>query len=257
MKKIHIIILLFFISFLKLYSQEICGEIKYTFKTDIAYEYIEQYSMKFNNTSSLFQEIDVKQIENKQKTIESNDGETKASFAKRKNINSKYFYNIKNAFYFKDIFEDVELIVKEDKFVWDWKLKSETKAIGNFKCQKATITYRGRNYIAWFTNEIPVPFGPWKFQGLSGIILEVYDTDKKIHIVANKIKINTEDCSINIDKSSFKEALNIKEYLSRKEELINEVFAKMASKMPKGFTMPKYDKNCEDCKGIEIFDEEN
>jgi hypothetical protein len=52
--------------------------------------------------------------------------------------------------------------------------------------------------------------------------------------------------------------MNIKEYLIKKEELINEMFTRRASKMPKGSKIPKWDKDCEDCpKPLEIFDEVN
>ena len=62
-----------------------------------------------------------------------------------------------------------------------WKIEKETKKIGKFNCKKATSTFRGRNYIAWFTSEIPLPYGPWKLNGLPGLILEAYDTKKCVN----------------------------------------------------------------------------
>jgi GLPGLI family protein len=58
----------------------------------------------------------------------------------------------------------------------NWKITNETKEIAGYKCQKATCTFRGRHYIAWFTREIPVKEGPWKFNGLPGLIVKIYDT---------------------------------------------------------------------------------
>lgn len=68
--------------------------------------------------------------------------------------------------------------VKEEAIIFDWKITNETKKIGSFKCKKATTKFRGRNYIAWFAPEIPVSYGPWKLNGLPGLILEAYDTFK-------------------------------------------------------------------------------
>lgn len=59
-----------------------------------------------------------------------------------------------------------------------WTLSPETATICEHKCQKATCHWRGRDFVAWFTTEIPVRRGPWKFGGLPGLILKVYDTDK-------------------------------------------------------------------------------
>lgn len=60
----------------------------------------------------------------------------------------------------------------------DWKLTSDSKIIGNYRCQKAILKKYGRVWMAYFTKEIPLPFGPYKFNGLPGLILEIYDSKK-------------------------------------------------------------------------------
>ncbi|MGC8001649.1 GLPGLI family protein, partial [Salmonella enterica] len=37
----------------------------------------------------------------------------------------------------------------------DWHITSEEKEIGGYKSQKATVSYRGREWTAWFTEELP------------------------------------------------------------------------------------------------------
>ncbi len=56
-----------------------------------------------------------------------------------------------------------------------WEIESDTTTILTYSCQKATTTFRGRNYTAWFAPEIPSNNGPWKFGGLPGLILKIYD----------------------------------------------------------------------------------
>ena len=57
---------------------------------------------------------------------------------------------------------------------FNWSISPEQKKILGYTCQKAMCNFRGRTYEAWFTTEIPVKDGPWKFHGLPGLILEVY-----------------------------------------------------------------------------------
>ncbi len=75
----------------------------------------------------------------------------------------------------------------EKRTIIPWKLLNESKKIGVFLCNKAIATYRGREYTAWYTNEIPVPYGPWKLQGLPGLIIEAYDTNKELYIYFKSI----------------------------------------------------------------------
>lgn len=59
--------------------------------------------------------------------------------------------------------------------VQTWKLLDEKKKVGQYTLQKATTTWGGRKWIAWFTPEIPFQEGPYKFHGLPGLIMEISD----------------------------------------------------------------------------------
>lgn len=59
-----------------------------------------------------------------------------------------------------------------------WKLSDSIKFIGDLKCKKAEMNFRGRVYSAWYSLDIPIPNGPWKFGGLPGLIIEVYDNEE-------------------------------------------------------------------------------
>ncbi|WP_288447206.1 GLPGLI family protein [uncultured Chryseobacterium sp.] len=80
---------------------------------------------------------------------------------------------------------------EEPKLKWD--ILNETKSIKGFKCQLAkTITDTGDTFFAWFTNDIAISDGPFRFKGLSGMILEVYNKSKTIEIYATDIKKSDE-----------------------------------------------------------------
>lgn len=63
----------------------------------------------------------------------------------------------------------------------EWNLVAGTDEICGHECKKATTTFRGRNWTAWYTEEIPIDNGPWKFGCLPGLILKVED-DRKEHV---------------------------------------------------------------------------
>ena len=62
---------------------------------------------------------------------------------------------------------------------FNWAIYEDTLTVCGYLCQKATCDFRGRIYTAWFSTEIPINEGPWKFGGLPGLILKIYDKDKK------------------------------------------------------------------------------
>lgn len=67
----------------------------------------------------------------------------------------------------------------EEKLKLKWEITNNTKRINNYLCQKATTVFAGRNYEAWFTNEIPINDGPYKFYGLPGLIIKIYDEKRQ------------------------------------------------------------------------------
>ncbi|WP_407481436.1 GLPGLI family protein [Elizabethkingia meningoseptica] len=56
-----------------------------------------------------------------------------------------------------------------------WNISDQIKTENGFKMQKATTHFGGRNWIAWFTPDIPISEGPYKFRGLPGLILKIED----------------------------------------------------------------------------------
>ena len=60
-----------------------------------------------------------------------------------------------------------------------WKIINEKKTISNYICQKATTNYLGREWIAWFTNDIPFQDGPYKFNGLPGLVVQISDSENE------------------------------------------------------------------------------
>lgn len=96
-------------------------------------------------------------------------------------------------YYTRQIKEDF-FYYEESKNICKWQLTGETKTINDYTAQKATTTFSGRDYIAWFTPEVPIMDGPYKFSGLPGLIIELYDSKNHYHfelIGFEKLKTNS------------------------------------------------------------------
>ncbi len=71
-------------------------------------------------------------------------------------------------------------LIEEPMPVISWKISSDTASFGTLHCQKATAYFKGRNYTAWFCPDVPLHTGPWKLNGLPGLIVEAYDAKKEV-----------------------------------------------------------------------------
>ena len=107
------------------------------------------------------------------------DEETLVVPVKEQDYFNEVYTDLKKRTLNENIFEKYALkkyySIQENIPVFNWQLVNETKKINNYTCKKATLNFRGRNYVAWYTEDIPVALGPWKFSGLPGLILEIVD----------------------------------------------------------------------------------
>lgn len=70
----------------------------------------------------------------------------------------------------------------------NWNIVGDSTAtILDYECVMAETDYHGRHWKAWFAPEIPVPFGPWKLQGLPGLIMKA-ETDANFSFVSTGIE---------------------------------------------------------------------
>jgi len=81
-------------------------------------------------------------------------------------------------------------IVHENLNLMEWKLTGEILTIMGYECSKAKTTFRGRDYIVYFTTALPFKVAPWKFYGLPGVVLKVYTNDGKVNISVKSLKID-------------------------------------------------------------------
>src|SRR5699024_4101865 len=139
--------------------------------------------------------------------------------------NSDTLYNV-------DYLGVTKVLVSEAMPKIDWHLEQETKKIEKFTCHKATAVFRGRSYIAWFTTEIPVQLGPWKFNGLPGAVLQIYDESKSFTWTAKQVKVKASSPEKKPDHDL--EEFTLKEFVTRNEKeqgkLIDESILKFAGR---------------------------
>ncbi|WP_316798219.1 GLPGLI family protein [Pedobacter frigidisoli] len=71
-------------------------------------------------------------------------------------------------------------LIEEPASQIDWKILKDTMTLSGIPCQKATADFKGRKWIAWYATEIPFQSGPWKLNGLPGLIIEACDEKREV-----------------------------------------------------------------------------
>lgn len=78
---------------------------------------------------------------------------------------------------------------EEDIPTQEWAINTDSvQDIMGMACHLATTVFRGRVWKVWFTEEIPVSLGPWKLNGLPGLILKAVADDDFIKFTAVSIR---------------------------------------------------------------------
>lgn len=131
-----------------------------------------------------------------------------------------YLYIVKNNSESKvSVYDGIEQL-SEYKFVseepletQEWEIMNDsTTIILGYECIKATSTWRGRTWNAWFSPEIPIDNGPWKLCGLPGLILAAEDATGQHKFFATGIVNSKRDVIINPGNYTY-------EKISRKDML--------------------------------------
>lgn len=84
-----------------------------------------------------------------------------------------------------------EYITTEPVREIEWELVDSTRKFANLEAKGAKCSFRGRNYFAWYVPKIAVGFGPWKFNGLPGLIVWVEEIGGVYAFLAEKIEVST------------------------------------------------------------------
>lgn len=229
------LLVLLLITLSNTHAQENTQKLKvvdYTLEQNFDLSSTKKSILTFNSTQSKYQEEkgDIKAIpENAQVRDLSGSNST--------------FYNVNlkdRTLKMKTQLDGETMIVKEDLPAIEWNIKPDsTREIMGFNCIEAEAVFRGRFYTAWFSPDIPVPFGPWKLQGLPGLILEAYDKMDEVHFYATQLKqefgtLGQHDVNDDSDRQIH---ISLKEYVELRQKDIDKQFAKLLASFPRGTTI--------------------
>lgn len=164
-----------------LFSQFRSIEVSYTFKSKIQGEIVTFYKTLLDDgvKSVFFDNDTTDMVYDKVKIIKKDSKKNKGFFYSKESDEGLYYAPI----FGKDFY------IKEDSlskvFVWEFLPGKKNNILG-YDCKVATCRFRGRTYIAYYSESIPYYSGPWKFMGLPGLILEISTDDEAFKYEAIK-----------------------------------------------------------------------
>lgn len=127
----------------------------------------------------------------------------------------------------------------------NWILKNEDAVILGNRCKSATLSFRGRNYAAWYTPEVPKNDGPAHFFGVPGLILRISEDKGEYNFSAVAIEkksmniyLKNEKAIIHANRADFRKIqknyfenpglfLHGKAYDSQGNEIVPKVLVKI------------------------------
>lgn len=152
----------------------------------------------------------------------------------------------KELFFFEMIGTNI-FLVKDTYNTLKWNITTEAKKIAGYNCIKATATYRGRIWVAWFSPEIPLPFGPWKLHGLPGLILEASDTTNRYAYKVVKVEFKKSDLPAKnfstLMAAHNKTPITYRQYLQDYDEYITNAYKELSQEHNVTLERTKYPRN--------------
>ncbi len=152
-----------------------------------------KYTLKFNKKSSLF-------YLNSDLGLDNQEGFNKLALILNKGDNVFFVDTKKKIMIEEKPFFGESFLVKSSTSDLKWKLINEKKVIGKYTCYKATVQKKNNGpsdkvapfstYIAWYCPDVPFNYGPFDFNSLPGLILELSIKDRTY--IASIIKLKQE-----------------------------------------------------------------
>lgn len=251
-KKIILFVIAIFCSY-AIQAQDIV--VYYQQKINLGQVEVSNYELYTTKNQSLYFDVTKKKAASLKETQE--DNLNTINIIEERQPNHIYIDLSHKALYESTYLGKNNIVIKENLYPFKWNITNESKQVDQYICTKATTKFRGRNYEAWFTEEIPIQSGPWKMHGLPGLILELYDTEHLIVIQARKITtdgLSKEQTNL-INKIQKTKTVNFREHNVLFKKHAQELINQMATKMPEGFPPMKISENCEDCQNLEMYED--
>jgi GLPGLI family protein len=91
-----------------------------------------------------------------------------------------YFFVKEDKLIARERFMNAYYLVDEKPETINWKITKNKLAIHGISCLQATAEFRGRNWTVWYAPNLPFQSGPWKLNGLPGLIIQAEDERKEV-----------------------------------------------------------------------------
>lgn len=252
MKKILLLIIV--ILFSKFHSQvnRFVYEVKFVTDTVSHQSFTNMYFLDINSKEVKFFSQELYEVDSTQKA--------KKQFDSRISIRNSLMIKRNKASFENEnyVFVDTDYFKYKTQDQQKWTISSETKWINNYHLQKATTEFGGRKWIAWFSKDVTIQQGPYKFQGLPGLIFQIEDDQKQyvFNLIEVKKLQNEYDTSRILESNFDKKAIpiSLEKYNKILLNSYYNPFSEIRTKLEKGqnYTFSAYGK---DIKTVKELDE--
>lgn len=207
MKRKLILPLLFIFLSSSLFSQAIQGVANYKIKLGEDWFFFDA-KLLFNNHQSYF--VWKQSSQAKRKIFKTISGDRLTQEVLSDTIGHIVFKDLANNYLLvRDFCHAKHPLLYKDSVKIKWEIQKTTKKVQGLDCQLATCRFRGRDYKAWFSPKIAVPYGPWKFGNLPGLIVEMADSQQEVEIQLKALDLNA---SANFDTQLKGAKTNLKKF---------------------------------------------
>jgi len=185
----------------------------------------------FNNLGFNYYEINPQKAKRNPVVKKLSDNQASITISVNEDYLFEHYFDIKtNTSFIRDRIFMSYINYNRENSIPVWQLINEKKQIGKYICQKATTNFSGRDWVVWFTAELPYSFGPWKLHGLPGLIVEAADSENKYSFILKAVQMPEKPVysQIYLLKNENKINKSYTEFIEEKKKKYESINAKSA-----------------------------